>query len=88
MLLSDIFIDEADINNVIKEYIKMNMNYYITDDMIEAGVKEALKSNIFYFDEYGICIKFEPAGVKIDDYQKWVYIPFEEFGIENVSLFN
>ncbi len=87
MQISDLFVDGIDIGKVIEKTIK-DMNYPITDEMIEVGVEKAIKSNIFNFDEYGIQLYFSPEGTKLDDYQKWVTIPFEAFGIENISILN
>ena len=86
--LSDIFVDEFSINNVIKAYIKRNFSYNLTDEMIETGVKDAVKSNKFTFDEYTIQIYFDPKGADLDGYQKWIFIPWEEFGLEKIKLFN
>ena len=87
MLLEDIFLEGLDIDSVIKAYIK-EMKYPVTEEMLEIGVKEAVASNIFSFDEYGIYVHFNPEGADLESYQKWVSIPFEEFGIENIRLFN
>jgi len=88
ILLSDIFEDGVDISNVIKSYIKENMKFPLTEEILEIGVVEAVNANNFYFDEYGVVVYFSPEGLKWDDYQKWVYVPFELFGVENIKLFN
>lgn len=87
ILLSDLFVDEAAARKAIKTTIK-NLGYPITDEMLEAGVEKALSSNIFNFDEYGIYLYFSPEGAKLDSLQKWVTIPIEAFGTENIRIFN
>ncbi|MGB7605980.1 MAG: hypothetical protein WBL93_10945 [Lutisporaceae bacterium] len=87
ILIGDLFVDGVDIGKTIKTTIK-SLNYPITDEMLEAGVAKALRSNIFNFDEYGIYICFSPEGAKLDDYQRWVTVPFEAFGIENIRILN
>lgn len=86
MLLSDLFEEGVDIEGIIKNYIS-KISYPVSDDMIEKGVKEVANSKDYYFDEYGITVKFTPEGAKLDPYQEWISIPFDAFGIENVNLF-
>jgi hypothetical protein len=87
LLLSDLFIEGVDIEGIIKDYIR-KMDYSVAEELIETGVKEAIKSKDFYFEEYGITIKFSPEGSKLDPYQEWIPIPFDEFGIENINILN
>ncbi len=87
IMLSDIFVKGAEIDSIIKAYIK-NMNYPVTEEMLEVGIEEAMISNNFYFDEYGIAIYFSPKNAKLEEYQKWVRVPFEAFGIENIAYLN
>jgi hypothetical protein len=87
ILLTDLFTDETDIAGVLKAYIK-KMRFPITEEMLELGVIEAVKANKFYFDESGISIYFSPEGSKLDEYQEWVYVPFENFGLENIRILN
>jgi hypothetical protein len=85
--LKDLFVAGTDITTKVKSYIK-SMSYDLTDDMLQTGVEAAIKNNIFFFEESGVCIYFSPEGAKLDEYQEWVWIPFDEFGIENIKLFN
>jgi hypothetical protein len=86
IVLEDLFVEGTDITSIIKSYIS-NLDYILTEEMIEIGVSEAVSSNNYCFDEYGVSIYFSPAGSKLDEFQKWIYIPFEKFGVENISLF-
>lgn len=86
MRLSDLFEDGIDFQRVFKDYIR-KMNIAVTDEMIEAGVTEAVNSNNYFFDEYAVTIKFSPAGSKLDPHEEWISVPFDAFGIENISLF-
>jgi hypothetical protein len=88
LLLRELFVDKVDISNVIKSYIKRNMNFSLSDEILELGIMDAVKTNKFYFDEYGVAVYVSTEGLSWDEYQKWVYVPFEEFGIENVAIFN
>jgi hypothetical protein len=87
MLFSDIFEDDVDINSVIKTFIKRNMYYKITDETIEKAINEAVESNMFSVDDYAIQIYFNPKGVDIKGFEEWIFIPLEEFGLENIKLF-
>jgi hypothetical protein len=87
MSINDIFVEGTNVGKVIKSYIR-KLYYPIAEEMVSIGVDDTLKANIFYFDEYGITVYFSPEGAKLESYQNWVYIPFEEFGIENINLFN
>lgn len=86
--LSDIFIDKVDIDNVIKSYIKES-KYPVSQTTLEKEIKEALSSNRFYFDEYGISIplNFFTENEELLYFEEWIWIPFEKFGIENIKLF-
>lgn len=88
MLLSDIFEDDVNINNVIKTYIKKNMHYKITEEVLETAVKTAVESNMFSVDDYAIQIYFNPKGVDIKGFEEWIFIPLEEFGLQNIKLLN
>lgn len=88
MLISDIFADGYDASNVIKTYIKKNLHYKLTEDVLDASVKESIESNIFTFDEYAIQIHFDPRDANLEPHQKWVFIPFDEFGRQNIKLYN
>ncbi|MDF2889738.1 MAG: hypothetical protein K0R80_105 [Clostridia bacterium] len=87
VLLRDLFVGGTDIADILKENIK-KMNYPVTEEILELGVIEAVNANKFYFDESGVAIYFSPEGAKLDSYQEWVYVPFESFGLENITILN
>jgi hypothetical protein len=87
VLLRDLFVGGTDIAGILKENIK-KMNYPVTEEILELGVVEAVNANKFYFDESGVAIYFSPEGAKLDSYQEWVYVPFEGFGLENITILN
>jgi hypothetical protein len=86
LVLQDLFVEGTDIKSIIKSYIS-NLDYILTEEMVEVGVAEAVSTNNYYFDEYGVSVYFSPAGSKLDEFQKWIWIPYEKFGVENISLF-
>lgn len=88
LLLRELFVDKVDISKVIKSYIKRNNDFPLSDEILELGIMDAVKANNFYFDEYGVAVYLSIEDLSWDEYQKWVYVPFEEFGFENVAIFN
>jgi hypothetical protein len=75
----------TDIARVLRDRIQRL--YYTTNEKIDSEIENALQLNQFYFDENGVHIFFSLEGTALMDHQKWIYISFEEFGLENVELF-
>lgn len=87
LLLEDLFVPGTDYVGIIKNYIR-KMDYPISDEMLEKGVDEAVKSKNFYFNEHSIVIYFSPADAALNSEQKWVWIPVDEIGMEHMRLLN
>lgn len=87
MKLTDLFINDIDIQAIIKRNIR-KADYPITEEMLEQGVKAAIESDEFSFSERYIVLRFDPEGANLGSHQQWIWIDFEEFGLENISILN
>lgn len=87
MKARDLFINDVDVTAVVKKHVA-DMGYIFSEKSIEEAVNAALDSEEFGFSEHYILLRFAPAGAKLDPYREWLWIGFEEFGLENISLFN
>lgn len=87
MKARDLFINDVDVTAVIKKHIA-EMDYTFPEKLTEDTVNAALDSEEFGFSEHYLFLCFSPEGVEIEPYREWIWVGFEEFGLENISLFN
>jgi hypothetical protein len=87
MHVKDLFINDVDVTAVVKKHVA-SMGYTYSEKMIEEAVNAALDSEEFSFSEHYVLLHLSPMGANNDPYREWIWIGFEEFGLENISLFN
>lgn len=87
MKFRDLFINDINLEAIIKTHI-MEMNLPVSNETIDEEIKKIIDSNEFYFSEYDVRFHFSPEGVKLDPYQEWIWMNFDKFGLENISIFN
>jgi hypothetical protein len=83
----DLFINDIDVATIMKTHIK-EIDVSITEAMLEEGIKAVMNSNDFSFSEHGVTFRFSPKGLEIKPYHEWIWMGFEEFGLDNISLFD
>lgn len=87
MKLMDLFKNDIDAETIMKKHIK-DMDSSITEAMLEEGINAVMNSKDFSFSEYGVIFRFSPKGVEAKPYQEWIWMDFEKFGMDNISLFD
>lgn len=86
MHLNDIIESTADMEKLLKKHAKP-MNYPVSNEILDKAIKESLREDKFYFDEYGITIHLPLEESEVDKGLLWVWVPFQEIGMDNIKLY-
>lgn len=87
MEFMDLFINDIDAEAVIKKRIADD-GYTFPAELTEKTIKAAIDSKDFSFSDSHIFLHFSPEGIDMESYREWIWIGYEEFGLENISIFN
>jgi len=94
LTLDDLFVNGTDYNKTIIKALKESLsNYYENDSYAGKTLEEVYNGLSFYIDANGIGLWTEALGLKNangDKHESSVYffIEYDEFGFENMTLFN
>lgn len=84
--LEDLFIEGFDYESSIKNYVKAQL--LINGQYTDADIESAYASNCFTLEQSNLMIQLPLLDLVTGSNFQQVYIPFESFGVRNMTIFN
>lgn len=85
--LADILTNTADFEKLLRKRVH-EITYSLSEDMQNKVVEDALNNERFVLEEGGIHIYLPLLRDKRGSYPEWVWISYDEIGLENIKIFN